>query len=1109
MMLSINELFKPHADSLYKVERTASQSSFQTYKLTPNDGGEEYQIKFDNIKNFGKQVQVIRIGQVTPNQKKMKPLIKKIVKPLDFFTGLKELMNQHSFGDDPVAKQKLGFVAVIQQDKFSVPLPVLTKIAKRLLFPEFEIVQQAYTPTAAQLGGVFPKDGEFVVIAFKRKVANTYTVFAGPDGETFTGAAVAADPAPLAVKATPASEPEKKVEHKIVGASDKDIAELGNYQIMMLDIMYFPKLIASSLAAGDVDTLSYLSKAVTTSDDEVKLAKIAHYILTGVYDSKDYTLIQSWISFSKGSNAAPAPAPAVASNKPYKFVPSNQFSWEQVKAVYGNQSIKTSVGSKISPSQMAFAAYLKNDSAEVASAYHLANAKGLTVSKKIISAMYFLMTGKKSLGKYGFKAPTEGPKGNGDFPSSTITTSSATAAPTAIVPPTTIKKLTEEQYVQLQKFFAGSSISFSKMLSSVDGAKAGSKTWMDDTLGTYGPSFNTYEMMFFKVMYYIVTGKVEVAHAQVIENWKSWLEANGAPAPATKVETAQYFYSPIIGPNSNGTSLGSKNIFLIKDGISYGINGAQTPQPLGVSNIVFASESAAENALAGLNSQAWHEALIRAAKVKVAKVSGLPSGIEGGETYDVLVYTVGTFLKPITAAEFLGGLAKRVFVYIKSDSGGATIALDQIYKFIYTDGVTATNPLMGKDLDAVASPDPSAVAKPVINTAVAKKAPGENIANGLRAKNIDAATLQWLTENPPPGLEDGKKTIPEWKEYAGAFKELGALDIEVGGFQIKFTTSNATKLFQQIDNISKFATGAELDAVKDALKEAFNVSKSTLRAKLSAIQKREFPSNSAIQAYTGSSYGSMNQVLRGGEDEYNVKEKLKSADNYFRKHGRPLDPNVVVYRGQSVLVGEIKGLLQGKEYVLHGFVSTSLSLDIANSFMGTGYGNHLNADNVFNGKAVNVTMDTDFDSLSAAAGNSEKGDGKKFKVMLVISGLDKCLSVIPGEWGSHESECEIVLNRGARLKLNPHVPIKQLTSSDGTNFIIYCTIVGDGKIEYKVNEMTTLDEQQEKKAEAKFSDRVKAREMADNVEKLKALHDFAGKKENVKQHPKWNDDILS
>lgn len=454
---------------------------------------------------------------------------------------------------------------------------------------------------------------------------------------------------------------------------------------------------------------------------------------------------------------------------------------------------------------------------------------------------------------------------------------------------------------------------------------------------------------------------------------------------------------------------------------------------------------------------------------------------------------------------------------------GVKYTLPQIYKFYGlsdTSGTknpkateTPSNMFAQPATTQVAPPvaTPAAPAKPKLDVTKLTK-PKKGVANGLQHttyKPLVQETVEWLAANPPASLKSTKAVVA-WPAYKNPLTELAGHKFEVDGFDITFTPDAPEKLFKQLSNFEKYANGAQVTALSDQIDSLMYASQTSNMKQLAALQAEHFPSSTAISAYTGSAYDDINNALRGQVSDAGSRSKVASCDNYFKKHGKPLPANVVVYRGQSILLSEIAGLVEGNEYILHSFVSTSLNLSTANGFMKS-YVKISGMKMASSGGAeLKITKASDLASL---------GDmSRKIRCMLVISGLENTLSVAPGEWGNHEGECEIILNRGTRVRIDTSIPVKVFKSSESdenqnTAALIYCKIVGDGTIDYEVNEMTDIEESVNSKAQQQksFADKVKGDKKRKAVEAELLLVDASKKKATRPEEPgdaRWSDDAF-
>jgi len=984
-MLRIDELFntKPAGDKHYSMDEPTVTGSYQTYKIGTDS--HEYQAKFDNLATYGKNVQVVRIGEVSPDQKKFKPLIQRIDKPLEFFGALREILYEHAFGSNVMTKKKNGWIVVIQQDKFSIKMSSLKAIVTKLLRPDFEVVQNVVIPTAEQLNGKFPKDGDFDVIVIKRKAASTANVFNSYLGQVLTGEKI--DIKMSAGTSVNAPEPTKKVAYQ----ANQPLGKQVSYEI--IDALYG---FTGAPITGNTDDMVDAAGAGDTEEFDNLYNKWGHsfygatadfyhilnYEMNMVIGDGQGALISNWIQYLKNKEAG-----------------------SKLKGVFKILPDEEPPKAKAAPKPVA---------------------KALTKEEvdKIAASIWPKDPGFVPKNPHAAKAKTAALAGNYKA---------------------MIKALDDVNKPTNQKKFPKTALFISKLALA---------------MGSNIPAPVT----------------PPVAKPPEVK----------APVKAE----FQYFFVP-------GFKTAQNFMFIGLTGKVYDANGFHLadadPLKFLADAHFFMSQSDFSSAEKWMQSQEWYKGLRVAVKAKVQKSLG-------GAIHDIQGWSVpkGLPKKDLIVQEFKNAIEESIVLELS----GLNTGLDGIYKFY---AANDTEYIVNAGTKTATKTTPTETT-PV----VAKKAP-KGMANGLRGKTgmpLSAETVKWLSENPP--ADKGERTPIEWKTYKSIFSTLDELDIEVGGFAIKFSTDTPEKLFKQLSNIETVlgAGSAEFSAAKNKVEAALLYDKYSIKAQLSEAQNAYFPENSEIAGYTGSAYSAMNGYLRGNKVDWTkTPQFIKGADDYFKQYGRPMPKSLVVFRGQSILDSELRGLMEGKEYVMHGYVSTSMSMMVANGFLKN---ESINAAHVTSSASVIQTIKSVDDLIKLSDVGAVTDDGRKLSCMLVITGLDKTLSVIPGDWGGHQDECEIVVNRGTRMKIDPDIPIKLVGYKSSPTLLIYCTITGDGAITYEVNEMTQRNQPKEQERKT-FSKQHAKNELKDKTEKALVLNKFVsdGKVEPEKVHPKWSDDIFS
>ncbi len=286
------------------------------------------------------------------------------------------------------------------------------------------------------------------------------------------------------------------------------------------------------------------------------------------------------------------------------------------------------------------------------------------------------------------------------------------------------------------------------------------------------------------------------------------------------------------------------------------------------------------------------------------------------------------------------------------------------------------------------NPTTKAVSSKKVETAQASYQ-GTALANDTTS--FSAETRKWLTDNPPAAITQDMPIsgAEAWDAYVKK-------DIKILGGLAKMNFKDYTGDLSTFLQTYQSNVGSNENVLQEVL--------SGLRSKAEPLFKTLASNNgltsseegiSEVQAYTGSAYGTINNYLRGKSSETSGQNYVKKIDNLYKKKGMRIAKDVVVYRGQRMDEDTIKKLLDGSPYMFRAYTSTSTNLQTAISF------SKASANAFVSGTTAVV---------------------EKPHVLMLISGLDSTLSLVPGNLSNHVSECEVIINRGTVIKVDSSVP---------------------------------------------------------------------------------------
>ncbi|QPI13916.1 RNA polymerase-ADP-ribosyltransferase Alt [Serratia phage 4S] len=188
-----------------------------------------------------------------------------------------------------------------------------------------------------------------------------------------------------------------------------------------------------------------------------------------------------------------------------------------------------------------------------------------------------------------------------------------------------------------------------------------------------------------------------------------------------------------------------------------------------------------------------------------------------------------------------------------------------------------------------------------------------------------------------------------------------------------------------------------------------------------------------VREYTSSTYGDINNYLLGrsledGHSEKEIEELIKGLDDVFLSEGATkLPEGTTVYRGQKLRRPFFEKLVETRMYMFRNYVSTSmvpimLGLWSANSTIAMAGAEDIKSVEDSNPEVPDF-RDYTFSTNALGEPSSPKFIEElkyKEKVNLgwIISGADKINTIVPGMYGAHPNECEVILPRGTVLSID-------------------------------------------------------------------------------------------
>lgn len=287
------------------------------------------------------------------------------------------------------------------------------------------------------------------------------------------------------------------------------------------------------------------------------------------------------------------------------------------------------------------------------------------------------------------------------------------------------------------------------------------------------------------------------------------------------------------------------------------------------------------------------------------------------------------------------------------------------------------------------------------------------------ATNPSALVVNNLPEEFEKILDDAHFNLGPIKISLGVDTSLIGIADKLEETRKFFGSLPKDKVKEQISDIS-----AEVDKVTSKLVSSMNKFFSDQQVFL-GDQGQDYANYiNSVKIYTGSGYEAINNFLRGiqkGEHTSSTKQTLQNRvneiDEAFSKEGVRLPRQLVVYRGASASMEQIKSIQEANSIPLTGYASVSLRPSIGLAFMGSG---HYFDDLLIPTMKVNDPTNTD--PVEPTNFSSSQGN----KILYSINHLDRCLSLLLKKISNHPNEEEILLNRGTEVRSRPGTAIQRV-----------------------------------------------------------------------------------
>lgn len=301
----------------------------------------------------------------------------------------------------------------------------------------------------------------------------------------------------------------------------------------------------------------------------------------------------------------------------------------------------------------------------------------------------------------------------------------------------------------------------------------------------------------------------------------------------------------------------------------------------------------------------------------------------------------------------------------------------------------------------------------------------------MEIANVFKVKVGSFVSNQPPVTTKGlavKDETFEWK-YIAKFKNA---KLNIGDFTLDADEDPAVLHDKVAGVLGMLTDKAQISVAGDLLKHFCKLSMdSATFMKVSHQHTNGIKNISAVKGYTNGTFTSINKALRGISETDSAITAIKKIDESYGESGIRLPKEMIVFRGQRMSLNALKGMKEGKSFVMWGYTSTSTDCHTALSFSK----GHINMYQHAVSKG-----ESDIDSFMGLNPNLTTED--KVPTLMSIKGLDKTLSLVPGEASKYPTECEVILNRGTVLALRKDIknPLRIYKEA----CIIHLEVIGEG-----------------------------------------------------------------
>ena len=324
----------------------------------------------------------------------------------------------------------------------------------------------------------------------------------------------------------------------------------------------------------------------------------------------------------------------------------------------------------------------------------------------------------------------------------------------------------------------------------------------------------------------------------------------------------------------------------------------------------------------------------------------------------------------------------------------------------FTDVYQKTNLDLHKVESKFSLPEPS---KDIIKRILFSTHENLYIGSVLKLNTVEYKKPAIIDEIVPvmPLSELSKKRFEVSGEHTDFTKTNHDFSYTVGPFELKYTDDLAA-LVKKLKQLQDYVKDSKIrinikQNISEELYADFMISVGEYTNFAHDIFKTHGISGStqdAIKSYTGSTYQSVNKVLRGiGEvdDKAYTMDVIKALDTAFKTDAVYLSGfKIPVFRGQSVAEEDVDTIVKSGKYKTNSYYSTSTNIGTAYIFLK--YESSL----------------SDEGKLYSGLKLPRKG---RIANLMTIKDIHRIPVLVPGEHSSFKSENEVILPRGTVMKL--------------------------------------------------------------------------------------------